>query len=107
MTPMPVCLPDREADVSPQLLCANATSWDDVVTQFGYEHLKRHGLRHTGLTWMADADVPVHILRKIADHGTLTTTQRYLHPARQSVTNAGELLSNNLWPQNGTQLRIV
>jgi hypothetical protein len=27
-----------------------------------------------------DAGVPVHTLRKIAGHGTLTTTQRYLHP---------------------------
>ena len=36
----------------------DATSWDDVVTDLGYEHLKRHGLRHTGLSWMADAGVP-------------------------------------------------
>ena len=32
---------------------------------------------------MADAGVPLHSLRKIAAHGTLTTTQRYLHPDRQ------------------------
>jgi integrase len=40
-------------------------------------------LRHTGLTWMADAGVPVHVLRKIAGHGSLVTTQRYLHPDDQ------------------------
>jgi integrase len=50
-----------------------------VVAQLGYEHLRRHDLRHTGLTWMADAGVPVHVLRKIAGHGSLVTTQRYLH----------------------------
>ena len=33
----------------------DATSWDEVVTEPGNEHLKRHGLRHTGLTWMANA----------------------------------------------------
>jgi integrase len=54
----------------------DATHWDDVVTELGYEHLRRHDLRHTGLTWMADAGVPVHVLRKIAGHGSLTTTQR-------------------------------
>jgi len=86
----------------------DATSWDDVVTELGYEHLKRHGLRHTGLTWMADAGVPLHSLRKIAGHGTLTTTQRYLNPRdRQSLTNAGELLSRHLWSPNGPQLRVV
>jgi integrase len=85
----------------------DATSWDEVVTELGYEHLKRHGLRHTGLTWMADAGVPLHSLRKIAGHGTLTTTQRYLHPDRQSLTNAGELLSRHLWSPNGPQLRVV
>jgi integrase len=56
----------------------NATHWDDVVSELGYEHLRRD-LRHTGLTWMADAGVPVHVLQKIAGHGSLTTTQRYLY----------------------------
>ena len=48
----------------------DATHRDEVVTRLGYEHLRRHDLRHTGLTWMADASVPFHVLRKIAgtDH---------------------------------------
>ncbi|WP_245914213.1 tyrosine-type recombinase/integrase [Nocardia fluminea] len=32
-----------------------ATYWDTVVATLGYEHLRRHDLRHTGLTWFADA----------------------------------------------------
>ena len=85
----------------------DATNWDEVVTKLGYEQLKRHSLRHTGLTWMADAGVPVHVLRKIAGHADLSTTQRYLHPDRQSVAGAGELLSKHLWSQNGPKLRVV
>jgi integrase len=85
----------------------DATSWDAVVTELGYEQLKRHSLRHTGLTWMADAGVPMHVLRKIAGHADLSTTQRYLHPDRRSVAGAGELLSKHLWSQNGPKLRIV
>ena len=50
-----------------------------MVSDLGYEHLKRHGLRHT-LTWMAYGGVPLHSLRKIAGHGTLATTQRYYTP---------------------------
>jgi integrase len=74
----------------------DATHWDEAVAQLGHEHLRRHDLRHTGLTWMADAGVPLHHLRKIAGHGSLTTTQRYLHPDRQSVSDAAELLSKHL-----------
>jgi integrase len=88
----------------------DATHWDEVVTQLGYEHLRRHDLRHTGLTWMADAGVPVHVLRKIAGHGSLVTTQRYLHPDVQSIADAGTALSAHLtanWSPNGPQLRLV
>ncbi|WP_371871565.1 tyrosine-type recombinase/integrase [Mycobacterium bourgelatii] len=62
---------------------------------------------HTGLTWIADAGVPVHVLRKIAGHADPSTTQRYLHPDRQSVASAGDLLSKHLWSQNGPKLRVV
>jgi integrase len=88
----------------------DATHWDEVVTALGYEHLRRHDLRHTGLTWMADAGVPVHVLRKIAGHGSLTTTQRYLHPDRQSIDAAGTALSAHLSARrspNGPRLRVI
>lgn len=74
----------------------DATHWDEVVSELGHEHLRRHGLRHTGLTWMADAGVPVHVLRKIAGHGSLATTQRYLHPDRRKIIEAGNSLSAHL-----------
>jgi integrase len=64
----------------------------------------------TGLTWMADAGVPVHVLRKIAGHGSLTTTQRYLHPDERSITEAGDALTAHLSVRrspNGPQLRVV
>jgi hypothetical protein len=88
----------------------DATHWDEVVTALGYEHLRRHDLRHTGLTWMADAEVPVHVLRKITGHGSLITTQRYLHPNTASITAAGNSLTtflNTRRSPNGPQLRAV
>jgi integrase len=86
----------------------DATHWDEVMTKLGFDHLKRHSLRHTGLTWMADAGVPVHHLQKIAGHGSLTTTQRYLHPHHQAVTDAGALLSAHLQkPVAIPKLRVV
>ena len=57
---------------------------------------------------MADAGVPVHHLRKIAGHGSLSTTQRYLHPNQDAVNDAGELLTNYLrGPHDSPRLRLV
>jgi hypothetical protein len=60
---------------------------------------------------MADAGVPVHVLRKIAGYGSLTTTQRYLHPDRTSIDDAAVVvLSAHLSVRrspNGPQLRAV
>ncbi|MFB7450043.1 tyrosine-type recombinase/integrase [Streptomyces sp. NPDC056194] len=67
----------------------DAIHWNGVVTELGYEQLRCHDLRHTGPTWFADAGVPVHVLRKIAGHGSLTTTQRYLRPDVRQITAAG------------------
>jgi integrase len=33
----------------------DATNWDQLVKDLGQSGLVRHGLRHTALTWMADA----------------------------------------------------
>ena len=33
----------------------DATGWDTLVREIGQPGLVRHGLRHTALTWMADA----------------------------------------------------
>ncbi|GGV13873.1 hypothetical protein GCM10010275_63860 [Streptomyces litmocidini] len=74
----------------------DATYWDDVVTRLGFEHLRRHDLRHTGLTWCADAGVPLHVLRKIAGHGSPTTTQRCPCPDAGQVTAADAALSAHL-----------
>lgn len=60
-----------------------------MVSKLGYEHLHRHDLRHTAVTWFADTGVQVHVLRRIAYHGSLTTTQRYLHPDVHKITTAG------------------
>ncbi|MFF4818874.1 tyrosine-type recombinase/integrase [Kitasatospora sp. NPDC001309] len=79
----------------------DATHWDEVVVGLGYEYLRRHDLRHTGLTWLADAGVPIHVLQKIAGHGHITTTQRYLHPDKSSIEKAGRTLSKHLSVDRG------
>jgi hypothetical protein len=54
--------------------------------------------------------VPLHVLSKIAGHGSLTTTQRYLHPDAQSIAKAGDALSVHLGTRqspDGPRLRAV
>ncbi|MFB8001553.1 tyrosine-type recombinase/integrase [Nocardia sp. NPDC056000] len=88
-----------------------ATHWDDVVAELGYEHLRRHSLRHTGLTWLADAGVSEHLLQDIAGHADPRVTKLYLHPNAAAFQNAGNLLSLHLEapkrPPNGHHLRLV
>jgi integrase len=84
-----------------------ATHWNDVVTALGYEYLTRHSLRHTGLTWFADSGVKLHVLQKIAGHGSIATTQRYLHPDYETIAEAGGLLSSHLSERSRPNLRSV
>lgn len=71
----------------------DATGWDHLVRELGHEGLVRHGLRHTALTWMADAGVELHILQRVAGHQDPAVTSRYLHPDTQAVLDAGTAFS--------------
>lgn len=68
-----------------------ATNWDALVTGLGLPSLTRHGLRHTGATWLADAGVPLHVLQRILGHKSIDTTRGYLHPDMRHLASAGEL----------------
>ena len=60
----------------------------------------RHGLRHTALTWMADAGVDLHLLQRVAGHQDPAVTSRYLHPDHEAVLGAGAAYSR-WWAQSG------
>ena len=68
----------------------DATKWDDLVTGLGLSSLTRHGLRHTGATWFADAGIPLHVLQRILGHKSIETTRGYLHPDTRHLTSAAE-----------------
>ena len=71
----------------------DATGWDELVSELGLQGLVRHGLRHTALTWMADAGVELHLLQRVAGHQDPAVTARYLHPDHEAVLEAGRALS--------------
>ncbi|MFB7723132.1 tyrosine-type recombinase/integrase [Nocardia sp. NPDC056100] len=85
----------------------DATHWDEVVAAQGFEWLRRHGLRHTALTWMADGGVSLHVLQRIAGHADSRTTEKYLHPDHREIAAAGDKLSRHLRSRSGPALRVV
>jgi integrase len=70
----------------------DATGWDALVTELGQPGLVRHGLRHTALTWMADAGIELHVLQRVAGQDPAVTA-RYLHPDVQAMLDAGTAFS--------------
>lgn len=68
----------------------DATHWDDLVKGLGLQDLTRHGLRHTGATWMADAGVPLHVLQGILGHQSIETTKGYLHSDHRHLAAAAK-----------------
>ncbi|QIS19553.1 tyrosine-type recombinase/integrase [Nocardia terpenica] len=73
-----------------------ATHWDRVVAKLGYTHLVRHTLRHTGLTWFADAGVPLHRLQQIAGHADSRVTELYLRPDHSKLAKDAKKISKYL-----------
>lgn len=81
----------------------DATDWDSLVQQLGMDDLVRHSLRHTALTWMADAGIDLYLLQKVAGHQDPAVTARYLHPDRKALLEAGSAFSA-WWGQSGDSL---
>jgi integrase len=83
----------------------DVTGWDKLVTELGLTGLVRHGLRHTALTWMADAGVELHLLQRVAGHQDPAVTGRYLHPDTATLLDAGSAFST--WWSGGKQAKPV
>jgi hypothetical protein len=75
----------------------DATNWDPIVAGLGLPDLTRHGLRHTGATWMA-AGVPLHVLQEILGHASMETTRGYVHPDDRHLASAAEQANAFLFP---------
>ncbi len=59
-----------------------------VTVKLGFGNLTRHGLRHTGATWMADAGIALHVPQEILGHQSIETTKGYLHPDHRHLAEA-------------------
>jgi len=83
----------------------DATKWERL--ELGLADLTRHGLRHTGATWLADSGVPLHVLQQILGHQSIETTKAYLHPDHRHLADAAkqanQFLSKRAPAKEGTR----
>jgi integrase len=43
------------------------------------EHVTLYATRHSYGTWLAEAGVPVHQIKRLMGHSSIQVTQRYMH----------------------------
>lgn len=77
------------------------------MLDLGLPNLTRHGLRHTGATWLADAGVPLHVLQRIFGHASIETTKGYLHRDHRQLNEAARLANQVLARPKTPQSRKV
>ena len=79
----------------------DATHWDEVVARTGLCVPATPQPAPRGADMTADASLPVHVLQKIAGHGSLATTQLYLHPDERSIEEAARHSAPTWEPARG------
>lgn len=62
--------------------------WTSTVESLGLKGLRPHDLRHSGATWLAGSDVPLHVVQAILGHSSLAMTQVYLHADDAALDDA-------------------
>ena len=65
-----------------------AVRWVETVKELGLPGLRVHDLRHSGITYLLDVGVPVHVVQNIAGHASLRTTQLYTHHTSTAFDDA-------------------
>lgn len=88
-TPLAQLFPGPRRSRFTAAVLRESTRWNSVVVELGHEFLRRHDLRPTGLTWMADAGLPLPILSCAAGR-PLEDTQRYLPPQRRQAPSRND-----------------
>ena len=56
-----------------------------------------HSLRHSWATHLVDAGTPIHIIKRLLGHVSLTTTLGYLHISRKTLETVGNPLDSMIW----------
>ena len=67
--------------------------WNPARTAIGLPALRVHDLRHTHATWLLEGNASLAVVMERLGHGSIATTQRYLHTMPDSHDVALEALA--------------
>lgn len=69
-------------------------SWRTVCKDAKVNDFRFHDLRHTAITRMVEAGVPLPVVKEIAGHSKIETTMRYTHTSSQQKIDAIAVLNS-------------
>ena len=67
--------------------------WDKIKEDALVSNFRFHDLRHTVGTRLAQANVPVPVIKELLAHSDVKTTMRYIHTVSQEMESAMAILS--------------
>lgn len=72
-------------DISPAVL---RKQWEHARKKADLDHINWHDLRHTFASWMIQSGTPLHVLKELMGHASITMTMRYAHLATDNLREA-------------------
>lgn len=93
-------------DGTPFLPKSFTAKWEHTLKKYGLRHIKLHGTRHSAISWLLSKGVPLHLVQERAGHqDPKITLSVYSHVAKDDANVAAEVLGNELFTRENSQLQ--
>lgn len=74
-------------------------AWLDLRKRAGLDDVRLHDLRHSAASDALEAGVPVAMISGVLGHGSIRTTETYLHPSISSFREAARVMGDRIEQQ--------